>query len=240
MRFFALFIFILFVRLSAAQDTAPAFRFEHRAPGDTASRAPVVILLHGLGGNEKEIFALASRIPAGYHVFSLRGPVALSKGGFAWFNIRFPLEKHISYDYLEIRNRRKEILRFISFVGKNYRADTTRIILAGYSQGGIMAIDAAAKWSRKIWGAVSIHGGMLPETRETNRAAKMSGLHVFIGHGILDNVRDIRLSVRGREFLTSRGAKVTLKRYQAGHEISVEQLNDVESWLTELLLVKQR
>src|SRR6187551_149143 len=59
--------------------------FLHRSAAVGADQPWLLVLLHGVGSNEQDLFGLAPQVPPQFHVLSLRGPLALGPGANAWF-----------------------------------------------------------------------------------------------------------------------------------------------------------
>ena len=222
-----------------AQKGEKEFTHRHRPSSVTDSPAPAVIMLHGYGSNSDDLFGLRSHIPAGYHVYSLQAPVAMENGAYGWYKLDFGKERDLRYDYAEAEKARKFVVEFINDVSSKQNVDKNRIILLGFSQGAILSLDIAAVDPEVPWGVVALSGGMMTESKKAPGTDKLKDKRFFIGHCTSDEVVPFGLAAEAHTFLASKGAKVHLKQYEGGHFIPAEELQDIDSWLTEMLLTKQ-
>lgn len=223
-----------------AQKGESRFDYRHRPSTLSDASAPAVIMLHGYGSNADDLFGLRAHIPAGYHVFSLGAPVKMENGGFGWYRLDFSKERELRYDYAEAEKARKYVREFISEAIARHNIDPSRIVLLGFSQGAILSLDIAAAEPGIPAAVVAISGGMMPESRKAVKEdSKLDDVKFFIGHCSDDEVVPFSYAREAEGFLKSRKADVTFREYNGGHFIPAEELSDIDSWLTELLVTKK-
>jgi phospholipase/carboxylesterase len=193
---------------------------------------PVLIYLHGYGADEKDLAGLLADVKDNFLTFSVRAPYT-KDSGFSWFDVVFSKDNEINYEYAQVVNSRKLLLKFISQACLTYKADSTQIYLLGFSQGAIMAYEVALSAPDKIAGIIALSGRMVPETTKLNTDwKKASKLRIFIAHGKSDNVIRYSDSEKAYEFLKSKAVKdLTFKHYDMPHTISGVEVQDIESWL---------
>ena len=155
------------------------------APGD---RAPLLVLLHGVGGNEDAMLALAPAVDPRFLVVSARGPIVLGPRAFGWFHVTFtPQGPAIDAD--EAAASWAAITRFVDEAVSAYDADPARVYLAGFSQGAIMGLATLLTAPSRVAGVVAMSGRLLPEVLpHAAPAAALDGKAVLIVHGTDDNV----------------------------------------------------
>lgn len=114
---------------------------------------------------------------------------------------------------------------------------TSRIVLAGFSQGGAIALHTGVRYPRRIAGILAL-SGYLPlhdatrkEASEANRNAP-----IFMAHGSQDPVIALTTSERSREFLTTLGYVVEAHTYPMPHSVCAEEVRDIRDWLSRVLL----
>src|SRR5215207_7296093 len=107
------------------------------APG---SRPPLLLLLHGVGANERQMAALAPAFDPRFVVLSVRSPIVLGSGqdAFAWFHVQFTAQGPV-IDRDEAAAGWAHVARFAAEAVVAYDADPDRVYVARFSQGGIMA-----------------------------------------------------------------------------------------------------
>jgi phospholipase/carboxylesterase len=150
--------------LSLVHEVRPA------APttGAVGERPALLILLHGVGANERQMAQIAPAFDPRFVVVSVRSPLAIGPSAFAWFHVTFTAQGPV------IATEEAEagwtlLARFIDEAVVAYGADPARVFLAGFSQGGIMALATLLTAPGKVAGAVSMSGRLLPEVLPQRR-----------------------------------------------------------------------
>lgn len=237
MNFFSRIILALLICVSTGYFAQTAaiktdLVYKVQQPSQKQEKTPVIIMLHGYGSNEEDLFDLAKSFDGRFLTFSLRAPYAADGQGYCWYKLDFLPNKQFKHDYKQASESRKKILSFISQACKNYGADSTQVFILGYSQGAIMAYDVALNKPEKIKGVVALSGFILDETKKTKMDAfKIANVKFFIAHGNADNVVDYKAGEESAKFLQSKKNNVTFKSYDMPHAIIGKELNDIKSWL---------
>ena len=207
------------------------------APGANgeARRPPLLLLLHGVGANERQMAQLAPAFDPRFVVVSARSPLVLGPGAFAWFHVTFTSQGPV-IEADEAEAGWKLIARFIDEVVAAYDADPARVFVAGFSQGGIMALTTLLTAPGKVAGAVSISGRLLPEVLPHAAAAEaLREKPVLIVHGVDDEKLGIHLARWAREQLEGLPVALSYVELPIGHTITEESLAVVGHWLAERL-----
>src|SRR5947208_2896743 len=113
MRSAPVLLYLLFSIHAVAQKINTAFTYTVRTPVHATARPPVIILLHGYGSDESDLFSFAPLLNPNCIVFSLRAPNEVQGSGYCWFPLGFLPRQQFSYNYAEIVASRKNILSFI-------------------------------------------------------------------------------------------------------------------------------
>lgn len=195
-----------------------------------AERMPLVILLHGVGGNERNLLPLAQAIDSRFLILSVQAPLKLGENAFAWFQVAFTPEPVIVPE--EAEASRCGLIEFIDAAVRHFNADESKVYLVGFSQGAIMAASAALTAPEKVAGAVLMSGRILPEIKP-HLAAKQNLRHlrVLVQHGEFDSKLPIRHARDSRSFFSELGIGVDYREYPMAHETSEQSLSDVVGWL---------
>jgi len=242
-RFF--FLALFFVVLSStlfSQKINTTLTYSVNLPVKKTVKTPVLILLHGYGSNESDLFELAKTMDPRFITFSLRAPNDCKEQGYCWYELdRFP-NGDFKYDYEQAKASRTKILSFISNACKAYHLDSTQVFLLGFSQGTIMSYDIAMFSPQKIKGIVALSGRMMEESKQqkTNPEA-LAKLKFFVGHGNSDNMIKISEAEKAIAFLKEKGVtQLTYKTYEMPHSVSGNELNDLRAWLTKALSPEEK
>lgn len=199
--------------------------------------APALVLLHGYGSNEADLFDISASLDPRYTVFSVRAPHAVEAGGYCWYPMQFLPGQKFSYDYAAVKKSRAAVLRFISQACKTFALDSQRVFLMGYSQGTILSYDLALSTPKKIAGVLALSGRLLEETAALSVDwAAVRKQKYFIGHGLSDNVIPHAEAKRVAEVFKSKQlSHVVFNSYEMPHTISGRELNDIKEWLRQAL-----
>lgn len=207
--------------------------FHHSAPPKTGGneKAPLLLLLHGYGANEDDLFGLAPYVDERFLVISARAPVRIGQGMHAWFRLGFTPEG-ILIDPHEVEQARATLRRFLDELIAAYPIDTNAIYPMGFSQGAMMGLDLALREPELVAGVVALSGRIMPSSMETTADAdRLTGLPVFVAHGAEDNILPISHGRATRERLNTLPVSLTYREYEMGHTISEDSLRDVADWL---------
>jgi phospholipase/carboxylesterase len=111
-----------------------------------------------------------------------------------------------------------------------------RIVLAGFSQGGAIALQTALRYPERLAGVLALSTYVpIAASLEAERNAANQGLPVFMAHGQFDELIPIDRARRSRELLESLGYPVTWKDYPMPHSVCAEEIADIASFLVRIL-----
>lgn len=203
------------------------------SPGD--GKPPLLLLLHGVGSNERDLFGLAPYLDERFLIVSARAPITLNYGGYGWYPVQFtPSGFHI--DAKLLLDSQKVLMRFIQAAVEAFDADPQRVYLMGFSQGAIMSLNTMLTQPEAISGVVAMSGRLIDDLRETWAAPeRLDGFPVLVVHGIRDEVITIDMGRAVRDDLATLPLKLTYREYPMGHQISDASLRDIIAWLDEQL-----
>ena len=211
-----------------------------RRPAAAADSPPLLLLLHGVGSNERDLFALAPQLDERFLVLSARAPNPRGPGGFAWFAVEFTPQGP-AIDPEQAEASRRLLLEFIDGAVAAYGADPRRVYLMGFSQGAIMSASVALTEPERVAGAVLMSGRILPEIRPLIAGPeRLAGLPILLVHGVADSVLPIQHGRASRELLGGLPVALDYREYPMGHEVRAQSLADITAWLGERLAAPPR
>ncbi|MDO6387725.1 alpha/beta hydrolase [Uliginosibacterium sp. 31-12] len=218
--------------LRQAPSLALSYRVREPAP---SSPKACVILLHGVGGNETNLAELAAAIDPSVLVVLPRGPLQLGFDQYAWFRVAFTPEGP-RLDPAEANRAREALLDFIAGIKATYQLGAEQIVLAGFSQGGIMSASVALSEPERVRGFGILSGRILPELAPYLASRERLGsMQAFISHGEQDNVLPVSWALRAEQGLTELGVAYESHRYAAGHVLTHAMQSDFLVWCDTLL-----
>jgi phospholipase/carboxylesterase len=209
------------------------------APGPDAS----VVWMHGLGadGHDFESIVPELRLPARpaiRFVFPhapLR-PVTINQGQVmrAWYDIR-ALAGVRREDEPGVRQSARQIEALLERERRRGIAPG-RIVLAGFSQGGAMALHVGLRYPERVAGILALScflplaGALAAETTPANR-----DVPIFWSHGIHDSMIPLVLAEQGREHVAALGYRIEWHQYPMPHTVCAEEIADIARWLGRVL-----
>jgi phospholipase/carboxylesterase len=193
---------------------------------------PLLLLLHGYGSNEADLFSFASELPEDYYIVSARAPYDLQYGSYAWYAINFDADENKFSDHEQAKVSRDLIGTFIDELVANYPIDKNSITLIGFSQGAILSYGVALSNPKKIKNVIGLSGYVSePILKQGFENNDFSTLGVFASHGTVDQVIPIEWARKSDNFLTQTNIAHTYKEYPIGHGISPQVFFDFTTWL---------
>lgn len=200
----------------------------------TAVKPPLLLLLHGYGSSEHDLFDLAGDIPPEYLLISVRGPVTLSEGAYAWFPLDWSTGAPV-HQPPDAEAARLKLKQFIDEVIAAFAVDPERIVMVGFSQGAIMSYSIALTIPHFIKGVAALSGRILEELKgDITKASRHSPLKVFIGHGTEDTVLPIRHAREARAYLEHHHIIPEYHEYEMPHGVTPPELSALTAWLARL------
>ena len=193
---------------------------------------PLLLLLHGYGSNEEDLFSFASELPQDHYVISVRAPYDLQPYGHAWYAIHFDADENKFSDNVQAKQSVELIASFIEEVVKQYPIDAKNITLIGFSQGAILSYTTALTYPEKVSKVVALSGyfnqDIMPEVIDTNA---ISHLKFFVSHGSVDQVIPVEWARKAKPALENLGLEVEYQEYPIGHGVSPKNFFDFKNWL---------
>ncbi len=222
-------------RLSSEYSTLSLSCLIRKSSGD-ATYSPLVILLHGYGSNEADLFVLAEKFPPEFLVVCARAPHTLSLGQYAWYALDYSSGVAV-HDEKEAGESRLLLKKFIDQVCKEFAVDTQRIFIMGFSQGAIMSYSVALTFPTLIRGVGALSGRILEEIKpivNVERKVGQAKLAVFVAHGTQDKVIPVAHAREAKEYLEGQDITLTYSEYAIPHAISGIEAQALIEWLLQV------
>lgn len=203
----------------------------------------VVIWLHGLGadGHDFEAIVPELRLPDELPVrfvfpHAPRRPVTINFGMVmrAWYDI---LEMDVARK-IDLKNFLDSAERLKDLITRERQAGIApeRILLAGFSQGGAVALHTGLRYPDRLAGIMAL-STYLPtiDQLEEERSLANADVPVFMAHGRYDSMIPVDNAHRAREAMEALGYKVQWHDYPIEHQVSMDEIRDIRNWLLEVL-----
>ena len=203
-------------------DKSEVIRMQHLFKQGTNPDKPVLLLLHGTGGNENSLLQLAEIIDSESSVLSVRGNVL--ENGMPRFFKR--LAEGI-FDEEDLVARTNELNSFLDESAKGYQFDRNNIIAIGYSNGANIAASLLFHFKDALKGAV-LHHPMVP--RRGLNLPDLTGTRIFITAGTNDPICPQPESTELDALLTEAGASVKVHWENNGHQLTMTEVKAAKEW----------
>ena len=209
-----------------------SLKYKIRDPKVIKDKNPLLLLLHGYGSNEEDLFSFASELPEEYYIISARAPYDLQYGSYAWYAINFDADENKFSDLEQAKTSRDIISNFIDELIANYPIDKNNVTLIGFSQGTILSYAVALSNPDKVQRVVAMSGYLNLEIVDENYLKNdLKSLKIFASHGTVDQVIPIDWARKAKPVLENLGIAVTYKEYPIGHGVSPQNFYDFKKWL---------
>lgn len=208
-----------------------SFRLGQPAP---AAPTRLLVLLHGVGGDETSLLDLATGVHPDTLVVLVRGILQFGDHQYAWFRVTFTATgPHIAPD--EADQSRIALIELVKQLQRRYGVSARHTVVAGFSQGGILSASVALTSPESLGGFGLLAGRILPEVvamiANQDRVAHLQG---FIGHGEHDNKLPVHWAHRSDQLLLELGIRHAVRLYPIDHSISESMQADFVAWLNSL------
>ncbi|MCW7539213.1 dienelactone hydrolase family protein [Aquabacterium sp. A7-Y] len=199
----------------------------------SAARRPLLILLHGVGGDESSMAPLIERLPADVHVALVRGPLAMAQGGYGWYSLQ-ETAMGLRADPDQAEAARLLLLQFIAQLRQAHPFDPRQVYVAGFSQGGVLSASVGLTRPDKVAGIAILCGRILSQVKwQLAPDAQLSHLQAFLAHGGADEVIPSEHAVDAMHTLAEHRVQLVYRDYPGGHEISNAMAADFAHWVAQ-------
>lgn len=207
------------------------FRPAQSAP----EHAWLLVLMHGVGSNAQDLFSLAPYVPPQFHVLSLQAPYAMGPDAFAWFQFSVNADGSRTIDADQEVRSRALLVQTLEQAGKQLGIPPERVVVGGFSQGGVMSLSLLLTQPALLHGICVWHSRLLPEVLPLQVAPEaLAGRQVWLSHGTQDNVIPLTSAHLVRARLEPLPVALTYREYPCAHTIHPDELRDAMQWLQKL------
>jgi phospholipase/carboxylesterase len=190
------------------------------------SSSRTLLLLHGTGGNERDLIPLGRELDPNAALLSPRGKVL--ENGMPRFFRR--LAEGV-FDLEDLKYRTNELADFVTAAAQHYGFSTDQLVAVGYSNGANIAASMLLL-RPEIMRAAILFRAMVPLIPD--KLPDLSSVRVWIGAGDQDPIVPASETKRLVELFRRAGAEVTIRFAKAGHGLTNDDLEAARQWLGEL------
>lgn len=194
---------------------------------------PTIIVLHGWGANAHDLLGLAPMLHEGNAlVICPQGPVEFPVGqgmyGYGWF----PLTPGVPPDPEAFKQGAEALRAFVGQAMERYPIDPGKVVIAGFSQGGMMSYELGLREPGRFAGIAALSCWLpAPLAEDLPRLPEQRDLPVLVIHGTQDTMIPVERARDSREALRDFGVSMTYREFDMAHEIRPEALRLILQWL---------
>ncbi|MGD0611394.1 MAG: alpha/beta fold hydrolase [Anaerolineales bacterium] len=188
----------------------------------------LLVLLHGLSGDETSMWFFTRSLPPGGALLAPRAPFPAPEAGYSWREFGSANKELPSLE--QLRPSVDSLLAFLDGWSASAHVQTEVIHLMGFSQGAAMTYAFALLHPERVHAIAALSGFLLAGAEPLLEQRRLDGKPVFVSHGSQDEMVPVELARRAVSFLKASGASVTYCEAETGHKVSSDCLKGVESF----------
>jgi len=200
-------------------------------PSEYEGKAPLILMLHGYGSDENDLFSFADYLPKKYTVISVRAPYRLKPMGNAWYAINFDANSNKFSDTKQAKESREKVKIFLKEAIESYNINSEDVTLFGFSQGTILSFATALTYPRMIKNIVGLSGYIDLNMAEIQKESNFDHLNVYNSHGTVDQVIPVDWARKTPKLLKEFDINNLYEEFPIGHGVSQDNFQSVLKWL---------
>ncbi|MGJ8526498.1 Carboxylesterase 2 [Halomonadaceae bacterium LMG 33818] len=206
-------------------------------PAASGEPQGLLILLHGVGANERSLLPFALEQSEHLHVVLVRAPIELGPNAYGFFQVRFTAQGPV-INPQQADASRKRIIEFVAAIQEKQGISPDKTIIAGFSQGGIISASVGLTHPESVQGIGIFSGRILPEIEPLiPQNIQQYPLNALVTHGLYDSKLPYSLAERSDRLLGECGVSHELRPYPCDHEFNSEMQRDITQWINARLLL---
>ncbi|QXP70615.1 phospholipase [Polaribacter sp. R2A056_3_33] len=205
-----------------------------RQPKTIAENPPLLILLHGYGSNEQDLFSFAEELPDEFLIISAQAPNALGADSYAWYAINFDDVNGKFSDLKQAKESIDKIAIFIDEIKAKYNTASDKTFLLGFSQGAILSYSLSFFYPNKVQHVIALSGYINTELLPASISKEIK-TDYYCSHGSVDQVLPIEWARKSKPFLDSLDFKNVYSEYPVGHGVAPQNFYSFKTWIEERL-----
>ncbi len=195
---------------------------------------PTIIALHGWGASAFDLMGLAPYLSGGqFQVICPQGPLEVPLGadgavGYGWF----PLSAVQPATEGPVEEAAAMVERFLDAALARYAVNPRKLVIMGFSQGGVLAYRVALAAPRRFAGLAALSSWLPPQLLTTMPPADgRDELSTLVQHGTHDEIIAVARAQQSADALRTLRVPVLYREYEMGHEMNADSLLDLARWL---------
>lgn len=203
-----------------------------REPKIQNSAPPLLVMLHGYGSNEMDLFSFADELPGELLIVSVRAPHSTGMGGYAWYALHWDATDGKFSDLNQATDSILKLETLLNELQNTYQPSKT--FLMGFSQGAILSYAISLQYPNRVQHVLALSGyineDLLPKDIPTNLKTDY-----YISHGTVDQVLPVEWARKAPTLLDKFGGKNVYSEYPVGHGVAPQNFFSLKKWIEDRL-----
>jgi phospholipase/carboxylesterase len=210
--------------------------YNYQAARQNSESAPIVLMVHGYGSHENDLFGMAQALPPNMHYLSVRAPRSLGFGGYAWYDINFNQVGDKINNIEQAQIAKKTLRQFILEFRAAFGLTNNKLWLMGFSQGTILSYGYALTHPTEVEKVIALSGYVLKDIVPSEyRPQDLQHLDFFVSHGTQDDILPVQAARQTVEFLEKLKISHSYQEYPVGHGVSPDNMQALKAWVQKRL-----
>ncbi|MBE7653027.1 phospholipase [Tenacibaculum finnmarkense] len=206
-----------------------------REPKQATTNPPLLILLHGYGSNEDDLFSFAQELPEDLLIVSAQAPYQMGGGAFAWYAINFDAVKGKFSDLEQAATSVTKIAGFIDKIKEKYNTNPEKTFVLGFSQGAILSYALSLNYPNKVQHVIALSGYIDENLIKNQQENTKITTDYYISHGTVDQVIPVDWARKAPVFLEENNLKNDYSEYNVGHGVAPQNFYSFKTWIEKRL-----
>ncbi|MFZ3575863.1 alpha/beta hydrolase [Tenacibaculum finnmarkense] len=202
-----------------------------REPKQATTNPPLLILLHGYGSNEDDLFSFAQELPEDLLIVSAQAPYQMGGGAFAWYAINFDAVKGKFSDLEQAATSVTKIAGFIDEIKEKYNTNPDKTFVLGFSQGAILSYALSLNYPNKVQHVIALSGYIDENLIKNQQENTKITTDYYISHGTVDQVIPVDWARKAPVFLEENNLKNDYSEYNVGHGVAPQNFYSFKTWI---------
>ncbi|WP_239786224.1 alpha/beta hydrolase [Tenacibaculum finnmarkense] len=202
-----------------------------REPKQATTNPPLLILLHGYGSNEDDLFSFAQELPDDLLIVSAQAPYQMGGGAFAWYAINFDAVKGKFSDLEQAATSVTKIAGFIDEIKEKYNTNPDKTFVLGFSQGAILSYVLSLNYPNKVQHVIALSGYIDENLIKNQQENTKITTDYYISHGTVDQVIPVDWARKAPVFLEENNLKNDYSEYNVGHGVAPQNFYSFKTWI---------
>lgn len=206
--------------------------YKVREPKVAVENPHVLILLHGYGSNEDDLFSFSEELPDELLIISARAPHEIGYGGYAWYAINFDANNDKFSDLVQAKESVVKIAAFIDEIKAKY--NTNKTFLLGFSQGAILSYQISLHYPNKVEHVIALSGYLIEDLIPENISKDIT-TDYYASHGSVDQVIPVSWARKAPAYISKIPLDIEYSEYPVGHGVAPQNFYSFKDWIKKRL-----